>query len=145
MPESRVRWVSDLVRLEIVLWNHLDARLRERHGLSLAFFEALHAVSAAGGSLRVGDLASALRVSVGGVSKLVDRVEAAGLLVREADPDDRRAARARITTAGKRKLTAATKTYEPEAAACLDPALSAKEQEQMHDYVQRLLASADSA
>ena len=59
-------------------------------------------------------------------------------------PDDRRAARATITTAGKRKLTAATKTYEREAAAFLDPALSAKEQEQMYDYVQRLLAQADA-
>jgi DNA-binding MarR family transcriptional regulator len=139
-----VRWVSDLVRLEIVLWDRVDAALRERHGISLAFFEALHAVAAGGGSLRVGDLASALRVSVGGVSKLVDRVEAAGLFVREADPDDRRAARARITTAGKRKLTAATRTYEREATAFLDPALSVKEQKQMHDYVQRLLALADA-
>ena len=143
MSRSRIRWVSDLVRLEIVLWDRIDARLRERHQLSLAFFEALQAVSAAGGSLRVGDLAATMRVSVGGMSKLVDRIEAAGLFAREADPNDRRAARASITTAGKRKLTAATKPTS--ARLRRDPALSAKEQEQMYDYVQRVLASADSA
>jgi DNA-binding MarR family transcriptional regulator len=139
MPPSRIRWVSDLVRLEIVLWERIDARLRERHQVSLAFFEALQAVSSAGGSMRVGDLAATMRISVGGASKLVDRIEAAGLFAREADPDDRRAARATITTAGKRKLAAATRTYEQAAATFLDPALTAKEQEEMYEYVQRLL------
>jgi DNA-binding MarR family transcriptional regulator len=144
MAMGHIDWVNDLVRLEIVLWERVDARLRARHQLSLAFFEALQAVASQGGSMRVGDLAATLRVSVGGTSKLVDRVEAAGLFAREADPHDRRAARAAITTAGKRKLTAARKTYQQEAAAFLDPALSTEEQEQMHDYVRRLLTQADA-
>lgn len=49
----------------------------------------------------------ALRVTVGGTSKLVDRIGRAGLIARESDPDDRRASRLVLTTAGKRKLTAA--------------------------------------
>lgn len=143
MPSpDRVRWISDLVRLEIVLWDRVDARLRERHDLSLAFFGALDALANAGGSLRVGDLAGALRVSVGGTSKLVDRIVAAGLIEREPDPDDRRAARVKLTTAGKRKRTAATKTYEREVAAIVDPVLSPEEQQQMHRLVTRLLAEA---
>ena len=49
----RVDWLSDLIRAQIVLWNGVDARLRVEHGLSLAFFEALHFTSRApGGSLR---------------------------------------------------------------------------------------------
>src|SRR6266480_3142364 len=57
---TRVDWVSDLIRLEIVLWERVDARLRERHELPLSFFESLYFVSRAPErSLRVGDLAHA--------------------------------------------------------------------------------------
>src|SRR2546423_7760299 len=87
---SGVAWASDLVRLEIALWDRVDARLRESHELALAFFEPLLFISRAPrGSMRVGDLARSLRVTVGGTSKLVDRVERAGLVAREPDPGDR--------------------------------------------------------
>jgi DNA-binding MarR family transcriptional regulator len=140
---SRVDWLSDLIRAQIVLWNGVDARLRVEHGLSLAFFESLYFTSQApGGSLRVGDLAAELRVTVGGTSKLVDRIVAAGLLVRTVDPDDRRAARVSLTPSGERALRAATGTYEDEVAAFLDLVLDAGEQEQMHGFVRRLLDAA---
>jgi DNA-binding MarR family transcriptional regulator len=141
---SGVAWATDLIRLEIGLWDRVDARLRESHGLPLAFFESLLFVSRAGrGSMRVGDLARALRVTVGGTSKLVDRIERAGLIARDPDPDDRRASRVTLTTAGKRKLTAAVKTYEAEVAGILGGVLSLDEQRQMSDYVSRLLTSID--
>ena len=139
-----VAWATDLIRLEIVLWERVDARLRESHELPLAFFESLLFISRAPrGSMRVGDLARALRVTVGGTSKLVDRIERAGLIAREPDLDDRRASRAALTTAGKRKLTAALKTYEAEVAGILGGVLRAEEQQQMSDYVSRLLTSID--
>jgi DNA-binding MarR family transcriptional regulator len=141
-PSSRVQWLSDLIRLEIALWERIDARLRAEQGLSLAFFECLFFIScASSGSLRVGDLAHALRVTVGGTSKLVDRVEGAGLIQREPDPDDRRASRVALTDEGNRVLAAATATYEAELAAVLDSALSRNEQRQMHALVTRLLSA----
>src|SRR5437763_8049734 len=115
-----VSWATDLIRLEIALWNRVDSRLREAHQLPLAFFEPLHFISRARqGSMRVGDLARGLLLTVGGTSKLVDRIESAGLIAREPDPDDRRASRVALTTTGKRKLTAALKTYEAEMASIL--------------------------
>jgi DNA-binding MarR family transcriptional regulator len=139
-----VAWVTDLIRLEIALWDRVDARLRESHELPLAFFESLLFISRApGGSMRVGDLARALRVTVGGTSKLVDRIERAGLIARETDPDDRRASRVVLTAAGKRKLTTAFKTYEAEAGSILVGVLRPEEQQQMGDYVSRLLTSID--
>jgi DNA-binding MarR family transcriptional regulator len=140
---SGVAWATDLIRLEIAVWDRVDARLRESHELPLAFFEALLFISRAPrGSMRVGDLARALRVTVGGTSKLVDRIERAGLIARELDPDDRRASRVVLTTAGKRKLTAALKTYEAEAGRILGGVLP-EEQQQMSDYVSRLLTAID--
>ena len=141
---SGVAWAGDLIRLEIALWDRVNARLQESHELPLAFFEPLLLISRApGGSMRVGDLARALRITVGGTSKLVDRIERAGLIAREPDPDDRRASRVALTTAGKRRLTAALKTFEAEAGRILGGALSPDEQQQMSDYVSRLLTWID--
>jgi len=126
-----------------VLWDRVDAVLRERHEVSLAFFEALHFTSQAqDGSLRLGDLAKAIRITIGGASKLVDRVIAAGLLERLPDPHDRRAARIRLTREGARKLRTATRTYEETVAAFAEPVLSPIEQQQLQDYITRLLAAA---
>jgi DNA-binding MarR family transcriptional regulator len=141
---SGVTWVTDLIRLEIALWDRVDARLRDSHDLPLAFFEPLLFISRAPrGGVRVGDLARALRITVGGTSKLVDRIEGAGLIAREPDPDDRRASRLALTPAGKRKLTAALATYEAEAASILGGVLRPEEQRRMSDYVSRLLTSID--
>jgi DNA-binding MarR family transcriptional regulator len=139
-----VAWATDLIRLEIALWDRVDARLRQSHELPLAFFESLLFISRAPrGSIRVGDLARALRVTVGGTSKLVDRIARAGLIAREPDPDDRRASRVSLTTAGKRKLTAAIKTYDSEVGGILGAVLTPAEQQQMSDCVSRLLTSLD--
>jgi MarR family transcriptional regulator, organic hydroperoxide resistance regulator len=141
---SGVAWATELIRLEIAVWDRVDARLRESHELPLAFFEALLFISRAPrGSMRVGDLAQALRVTVGGTSKLVDRIEKTGLIARELDPDDRRASRVVLTTTGKRKLNAAVKIYEAEVGDILGGALRPAEQQQMSDYVSRLLTAID--
>lgn len=142
-PVTRVRWLNDLVRLEILLWERVDAHLRSDPGITMAQFEALFAVADAGrDAVRVGDLASALAITVGGASKLADRVVAAGLLTRTPDPDDRRASRLTLSPAGRTALTAATRTYEKCLADLLDPTLTPTEQSQMHTLVTRLLSAA---
>jgi DNA-binding MarR family transcriptional regulator len=139
-----VAWATDLVRLEIALWDRVDAHLRVAHELPLAFFEPLLFISRAPrGTMRVGDLAQALRITVGRTNKLVGRIQKAGLIAREPDPDDGRASCVVLTTAGKRKLTAALKTYELEVGSILARVLRATEQQQMNDYVSRLLAAID--
>jgi DNA-binding MarR family transcriptional regulator len=143
-PPSRIQWLSDLIRLEIALWDRIDTRLRQAHDLSLAFFESLYFIGhSRHGSLRVGDLARALRITVGATSKLVDRIERAGLIRRELDADDRRASRVALTDAGKRTLADARTTYEAEMATVLDVTLSMDEQQRLHDLVTRLLAASD--
>jgi len=144
-PVTRVEWVRDIIRLEIVLWERVDLRLRERHELPLSFFESLYFVSRAPSqTLRVGDLSQALRITIGGASKLVDRIEKAGLLARQPDPHDRRAALVALTPAGRRKLNVAIKTYEAEMSSLVDAVLKPGEQDQMRDYVTRLLTAANT-
>lgn len=143
---NRIQWLNDFVRLEIELWAHINAQLKEQHGLSLAFFEVLHAIGQSEeGSLRVGDIARALTITVGAASKLVDRIVAAGLVQRELDSEDRRASRLALTVAGQRGLDAASVTYETSLAARLDETLTQSEQVVFHDLVKRLLAASNKA
>lgn len=140
LPPSRIEWLNDLVHLEITLWNRIDARLREEHGLPLAFFWPLYVVGrSSDGSLRVGELAAALGLTVGGTSKIVDRIERAGLLRREPDAADRRASRVALTDTGRSSLAAASETYETEMTTVLDAVLTADQQHCMHNLVRRLL------
>jgi DNA-binding MarR family transcriptional regulator len=128
-----------------VLWDRMNTRLKEEHHLSLAFFESLYFIGGSSdGSLRIGDLARALRITVGATSKLVDRVEAAGLIRRELDADDRRASRVALTDAGGQRLADASTTYMAELAAVLDATLTADEQQQLHTLVKRLLAAVEN-
>jgi DNA-binding MarR family transcriptional regulator len=138
-----IGFADDLIRLEIVVWDRIDARLRDGHDVSLAFFEVLRAVAAgAPEGVRVGEVAAALGITVGGTSKLVDRIVAAGLVARRADPGDRRASRIALTAAGRRVLDAASVTYRAEVARLLDPVLDPSEQRRMHGFVARLLTAA---
>ncbi|HEX2909217.1 MAG TPA: MarR family transcriptional regulator [Chloroflexia bacterium] len=137
---DRIKWLTDLIRLEIVLWDRIDARLRQENNLSLAFFELLYLLlQEREKSLRVGDIARKLRVTVGGTSKLVDRVERAGYIRREIDPTNRRASLIALTASGEKAVTLAAETYEAEMKAVLDGVLETQEHRQMHEMVERLL------
>ncbi|MEZ4520829.1 MAG: MarR family transcriptional regulator [Thermomicrobiales bacterium] len=145
MPSDQIEWLSDLVRLEITLWNRVDARLRSAHDLPLAYFWPLYVIERSPGeSLRVGEIAGAIGLTVGGASKIVDRIVGEGLLQREPDPADRRASRIALTDAGKRKLAAASETYETEMAAVLNAALCPEQQQRMHGLVRALLTANDT-
>jgi DNA-binding MarR family transcriptional regulator len=71
-------------------------------GLSLPKLAALHQLSQAGDSLPLGQLAERLACVKSNVTQLVDRLETDGLVVRAADPNDRRSRLAVITDSGKR-------------------------------------------
>ncbi len=73
-----------------------------------AEFEVLIRLSRSPGErLRLTDLARQVRLSTSGLSRLVDRVEAAGLVRREACPSDRRGAFAVLTEKGEAGRTVA--------------------------------------
>lgn len=90
-----------------VLEEHLDAV-----GLSLAQHEVLMRLAHAEGTrLRMLDLATLLLVSKSGVTRLVDRMEAAGLVRREACPTDRRVVYTALTDEGRRRIEAARPVF----------------------------------
>ena len=71
----------------------------DRAGATLLF-----KLSAKGDSLRVTDLAEILGVDTPTVTRKVQQLERDGMVVRQTDPDDRRASRIRLTPAGRRTI-----------------------------------------
>jgi MarR family transcriptional regulator, organic hydroperoxide resistance regulator len=104
---------SDLIRFETELWNAIDARLRAEHDLPLHKFEPMQII-ASRPDCRVYDIAGALSLTTGGVSKLVDAIEASGYCKRRPNPDDRRSSIIELTPSGKKALAETAKTFERE-------------------------------
>jgi MarR family transcriptional regulator, organic hydroperoxide resistance regulator len=104
---------NDLVRLETELWDAVEDRLRAEHGITLPFFEFMQVIARTPGC-RVHDIAAELGITVGGTSKIVDRIEAAGYCARQANPNDRRSSIVTLTAAGKRLLPRVTATVDSE-------------------------------
>jgi len=104
---------DQLIRFETELWNAVDARLRAEFDLPLSRLEPMQVI-ARRSSCRVYDIADELSITIGGTSKLVDRIEAAGYCVRRANPDDRRSSIIELTAAGRRVLAKATRVFEEE-------------------------------
>jgi DNA-binding MarR family transcriptional regulator len=71
-------------------------------GLSMAKLQALKALTAAGESLPLSQLAERLACVKSNITQLVDRLEADGFVARQADPHDRRARLAVLTAPGRR-------------------------------------------
>ena len=68
--------------------------------LSPSEYGVLYALSTAPDGLRITELGGDALLTQGGISRLVARLEASGLLERVPDPDDGRATRVRLTEAG---------------------------------------------
>jgi DNA-binding MarR family transcriptional regulator len=132
---------SDLVRLEIELWDAVDRRLRAEAGLSMGSFDILQAVAATP-SCRVYDIAHRLSITVGGASKAVDRIEANGHCARRSNPDDRRSSLVELTPAGEAALAAATAVVDRELAARLAAPLSPRALQQFGATIGKLRAAA---
>ncbi|RWZ59348.1 MarR family transcriptional regulator [Labedella populi] len=104
---------DDLVRSQIVLWNSVESRTRAEAGVPASWYESLRVVAARGRS-RGADVARDLSITEGGASKLLSRLEAAGLLERSSDPGDARASLLSVTAAGEAVLRGASAAVRDE-------------------------------
>jgi DNA-binding MarR family transcriptional regulator len=102
---------ADLVRVETRLYNAVSARLRAEQGLGLGQFELLEVIDRVPGC-RVRDIAGELAITVGAVSKAVDRLVAADWCLRDAHPQDRRSSVLRLTPEGRKQLAASRPVIE---------------------------------
>jgi DNA-binding MarR family transcriptional regulator len=87
-------------RIELALDTHLA-----RHGLSFGRYLVLvHLMRAEGHSLTPAQLAEACGITRATITGLVDTLEKAGQVTREADPEDGRSVQVRLSISGRRFL-----------------------------------------
>ena len=101
--EWMAAWLG-LVQTAQLSVHHLDRHLQAELGLSLAEKSLLNQLDVADGRLRMADLAERLLMTPAGVTKMVDRLESAGLAGREASPSDRRVTTPVITSKGQKMV-----------------------------------------
>jgi DNA-binding MarR family transcriptional regulator len=103
--------VFQLMGALLAVQARLEAAL-EPIGLSIAKFGVLAKLVTAGEPLPLGTLAERCACVKSNITQLVDRLEAERLVVRAADPRDRRSTRAELSAKGRRLYEEGLKAVE---------------------------------
>lgn len=102
-----------IVRLFNHVENYVSRQLYRTHGLGLSEYRALHHLSRAPfGELRMQELAEQLGLNQSSVTRLVGRLEEAGLTTREECPNDKRGVFTMLTETGQVRHREAHRSYE---------------------------------
>ena len=134
----------DVVGRILVLARRLEHSVEialKPHGLSLGQFDILATLRRGGDGARRTPTAllKSVMLSSGGMTNRLDRLESAGLLFREPDPDDRRGIVVGLTAEGRTRIDAAIATRFAEARTSL-PDLTPTQLDALADYLRFWLA-----
>ena len=139
-----VGWMSAwlaLLRTHARLWDRIESQIRRDHGLTMARYDVLANVELAGGRLGLSKLASSIMLSASGLSKLIDRMEASGLIRREPDPHDARSTFATITPRGRALVKQARRSHHRLLQETFRAALDDRDMADLTRIMQRIDAS----
>lgn len=104
-------WIG-LLETHKRLTRSLDAELEAEHGLTLSALEVLGRLAGAPGrSLRLSALASECGLSLSRISRIMDALQARGLVERRTVADDARAVDGHLTDAGLKLVRCAQKAH----------------------------------
>ncbi len=118
----------------------IDARLRAAQQIPLNWYDVLiELYEVPDQRLRMSDLAERVLLTRSGLTRLVDRLEKAGYLRREIDPEDRRGFYAIITDAGIEAMRGAWPVYASGINQLFAQYLSAAEARLLTDIFARML------
>jgi DNA-binding MarR family transcriptional regulator len=127
------------LRVHAALIRELDRELEAAHGMPLTHYEVLvYLWHAPDERLRMSDLAQSVLLSQSGITRLVDRLEKAGLVAREQCPSDRRVLWAGLTDTGRARLLEARPTHLADVRARFLDHFDESELEQLAAFWERL-------
>jgi DNA-binding MarR family transcriptional regulator len=102
-----------IVQVHDRITRRVDSALHRQHDVSLTGFEALRRIAESPGErASMGEVAEALGLSRPAVTSTVSRLVADGLVLRERGDADRRVLNARLTDAGRTRVTEAARTHD---------------------------------
>ena len=109
--EDRLAAWAAMLHGHLALVGVLDHELIAEVGLPLTWYDVLVNLHAAGGRLRMQELARSIVLSKSGLTRLVDRMVAAGLVAREPCEGDKRGLLAVLTDRGRETLRTAAPVH----------------------------------
>lgn len=120
---------------------HIDQQLAATGKIPLHWYDVLiELYEAPQQRLRMNELATLVLLTRSGLTRLVDKLEAAGYLHRELDPEDRRGFYASISTTGIDAMREAWPIYAASIADYFGTDLDAAEQSVLNKLFDRILA-----
>jgi DNA-binding MarR family transcriptional regulator len=144
-PGQLAAWRA-LLTVHAQLTERMDRALQDAGAIPLHWYDALLGLyEAPDRRLRLSELASVAQLSRSGLSRLVDRLEEAGLLRREAVGDDARGAFAVLTSDGVAALRRAWAIYGREIQRLFGQHVSASDAAVITSALQRVLEAIASA
>jgi DNA-binding MarR family transcriptional regulator len=135
-----------MLAMHATLLAEIERRLAQAGFPSLAWYDVLWTLEQAPGErMRMHELADQVLLTRSNLTRLVDRLEAAGLLAREPDPDDRRGSFAVLGAAGKALRKKMWPTYSAAIGELYDGHLTADEQRLLGKALRKVLAARAAA
>ncbi len=121
---------------------YLERQMQEQHGLPLSWWDVLQQLAdGPGGRLRMGELADSVLLTRSGITRLVDRMIEAGLVIRETCPGDRRGYYAAITQKGRETIENVGPDHSTNAWEVFLGHIAEEEAEMMGNVFNRVLAA----
>jgi len=128
-----------LVGAHATLTRRLSALLEEEHGLTMSEYEVLFLLAREEDhSMRRIDLSREVRLSPSGITRMLDRLEATGLVEKGACAKDARVTYAVLTDSGMQKLRDCAPVHQAEIDRVLGERLSDEEVETLGKLLERL-------
>ncbi len=110
--DERITAFGMLLEAHAALMSRIGGDCKDDLKVPVNWFEVLLRLARSPGErLRMSELANQVALSASGLTRLIDRVEEAGMVKREACPNDRRGAYAVLTEAGRRVVSRALPTH----------------------------------
>ena len=128
-----------LLRARDTALRHVDAALKAEALPPLAWYDVLLELDRAGAPLRARELETRLLLEQYNLSRLLDRMEAAGLIERRPAPEDRRGRLIGLQAAGADLRRRMWPVYRRAIGTAVGDRLSAAEAKQLADLLGRLL------
>ena len=131
-------WIR-ILRAHSISTRNLSADLLAKHGLTINDYEALlHLSHADDGRMRRVDLAGRLLLTASGVTRLLDGLEAVGLVEKASCQSDRRVTYAVLTEAGWARLAEASDSHVAAVRALFEERFTDDELAQLANLLGRL-------
>lgn len=109
-PEALASW-RVYFEVAMAIPDILDAELQADAGLSLRWYDVLVQLEEAGHGAQMNEVASRILASKSGLTRVIDKMEEAGLVRRERPESNRRVVLVFITPAGIERLEAARRVH----------------------------------